>query len=63
MSSSIVHRVARTCASFSSGTSAGAFERWYFSSGSWPNDLRTSSRSRGPGRPSSLNQTHTSAYS
>ena len=63
MSSSIVHRVARTCASFKSVTSAGAFERWYFSSGSWPSDLRTSSRSRGPGTPSSLNQAHISAYS
>jgi hypothetical protein len=63
MSSSIVHRAPRTAASFDSGTSFGALLRWYFSSGSCPSERRAKSRSGGPGRLSSLNQTHTSAYS
>ena len=54
---------AEHCVGFNSGTSGGALERWYFNSGSCPSDRRTSNRSRGQGSPSSLNQTHTSAYS
>jgi len=53
----------RTWANFSSATSAGALERWYFTSGSWLSERRTSNRSRPEGSPSSLNQTHKKAYS
>ena len=60
-SCSILHRFARTSASVCSGTSAGAFVRWYFHSGSWPRLRRTSNRSGPPGNPSSLNHTANSA--
>ena len=62
-SCSIDHRFDRMPATAAGPTDAGALVRWYFTSGSWPSDRRTSSRSGPLGNPSSLNHTRTSAYS